>query len=145
MLYTCGLWVSSFSITPTPKAQYHLLGNIFPFQTRLLVFLISFFRWLFTSKGLNHPPTRFTSLPGILIPDSLINLKLEKMSSLPHTPDPEPVGQLIATYPHSPVLQGLHWHLPCSSQASNSFYLHCLTTQHVINTSALTSDKAGLK
>lgn len=44
MAYTYGLWVSSFSITPTPKAQYHLLGSIFPFRTSLLVFLTSFFR-----------------------------------------------------------------------------------------------------
>lgn len=29
MAYICGLRVSSFSITPTRKAQYHLLGSIF--------------------------------------------------------------------------------------------------------------------
>lgn len=50
----------------------------------------------------------FSSLLKILIPDSLINLELEKMSSLPYTPDPEPAVQLTATHPRFPVLQGLH-------------------------------------
>lgn len=56
----------------------------------------------------------FSSLLGILIPDSLIHLELEKMPSLPHTPDSEPVVELTATHPRSPAFQGDHQHLPCS-------------------------------
>lgn len=44
MAYTGGLGGSSFSITPIPKAEYHLLGSIFSFDTTLLVFFRSIFR-----------------------------------------------------------------------------------------------------
>ena len=144
---TCGLWVSSSSITPTPKAQYHLLGSIFSFRISPLVFLTSLFSWLFTCKLLNHAPTRFSSLLGKLIPDSLLNLELEKMSSLPRTPNPEPAVLLTATHPRFPALQGLHWHPPCSPVQKSGFsFLHGLTTQHIIhNLRHGWLDKAGPK
>lgn len=44
MAYTGGLGGSFFPITPIPKAEYHVLGSIFPFYTTLLVFFRSFFR-----------------------------------------------------------------------------------------------------
>lgn len=99
MAYTGGLG-GSFSIIPIPKAEYRLLGSIFSFHTTLLASFISFFRWIVTYKLLNHAPPRFRSLFRILIPESLINLELKKMLSLPHTPDPEQVvlHQLILTF-----------------------------------------------
>lgn len=126
MGYTGGLGGSSFSVTPIPKAEYHLLGSIFPFHITFLIFFMSFFRWIFTYKVLNHAPTR-CSLFRILIFESLINLELLKSKVSPHSRSW--TSGITSIHPHFPVLQGLHWQLPSFPQISNNiFFIYCLTT-----------------